>query len=471
MFLLYIVILIFFLLLALNKKPILTMWIMVFLITDPGGFFAVYLTKGSLLGGLYYIDVFYFVIIIAGFFNRLKIAIFFNDKVARNLFIVLLIFTFYQVVIFGYIVPNVEDDEYWRLFIMRQRFTIITFILIIPVYLMALKNLKIFFWVIILLGSIILLLFAVTVLTGLEIVPVLTGERYQNSGVTRLYLHNRGLLYYLISFALIVYFAKTNVNFRNLIVGIGIISLISALVTLTKGVIIFVTAQIVAGVYIIRKVLIIRFSKVVKNLLIYTIILIGLLYIFMPSYIDHISRGFSDIISLGSEGRYEDREESRMTRELPAMLYEISQRPFFGTGFHGYKKQLTSNKFGYGAYDTSDLSILGNIMHYGIIGFSIYCVFYFQIVLIIIRLIKIVIKIPKEKLKNEYKYELIFGITSVSFFIANFAKIHNFTYELISAPTSVLVFINVGILLACYKRFKEILVYESQDTILSQNKL
>jgi hypothetical protein len=461
MSILYFVIAIVLLLWSFNKSPVLAMWIFIFLITDPGGFFAVYLTKGSLFGGLYYLDIFSFSIIIAVFFNKLKFSNFFKDVVAKRLFSILLLFTFYQLVIFGYIIPEVEDDEYLRFFILRQRFSIFSFILIVPVYLIAIKNLRVFFWVIIVLGSIVLISFLITILTGIKIVPVLTGDRYLNSGVIRLGLHNRGLLYYLISFALIIYVTKIKIKVRNFIIVIGLISLISALITLTKGVIIFASTQVIYGIYIVRKCLNIKLTKVVRNSLIFTLILFGLLFIFMPKYIGHISRGFSDIISLGTQGQYDDREESRVTRELPAMLFMIGQRPFWGTGFHGYKKQLTSDKFGYGAYDTSDVSVLGNLMHYGIIGFSIYLIFYFQIILIIIRFIRVLLKIPRLKLINEYKYEFIFGITSISFFIANFAKIHNFTYELISGPTAVLIFINTGILLACYRRFKEILVFES----------
>ena len=446
----------------LTKKPLLTMWVLVFLITDPGGFFAVYLTKGSLIGGLYYFDIFYFLIFISIFFNHLKINVFFKDKKARNIFWALVFFLIYQLVVFGYIVPEVGPGEYWRYFILRSRFSIITFFLIIPVYLTALKNIQIFFKVTVLLGGIVIILFTISALTGLEIVPIRTAERYAIGGTTRVYLYSRGLLYYLIPFGLIVYLTKIKLNNRVFIIIIGVLSLISSLVTLTKGVFIFVTAQLVSSAYIIRKILKISISRVVRNSILFVFVLIVLIGILMPGYIGHISRSFSDIIDLGTKGKYEDREESRAVREVPAMLYMIGKRPLFGTGYAGYKTQLTSKKFGDGAYDSSDVSFLANIMQYGIIGFFIYMVFYYKITIICIRLIRIILKIPSSKLINEYKYEFIFAVTSISFFVANFAKIHNFTYELVSPLVSALIFINVGILLACYKRFKELIILETK---------
>ena len=433
------------------KYPKVVNSFMILLLTDTGGYFGTYFSKGIFtFGGLFYADFFFFLLFFLVLVQKkLKIGSFFLNPDAKKVFFILLVFLIYKLIIFGYLISGISDDEYLRYFIIRERYNIFSFLIIIPAYLFAMQDLEIFFKILIITGTVIALFFIITVITGIELIPVKGGFRYYGESIQRYYLQNRGLLYLLIPAAFAVYITKIKIGFRKLLLFGGVCSIVVAAVSLTKGVYILVLFMIISSLYIVNKLLDLKISRLYIRTVFILAVTFLLITTFLPEYTENIFRGFGDLYSLVTGGNYETREEGRMINQLPAQTLMISQRPFLGTGY-GFAN--LSNQFNLSDYDVTDLSILGHIMQYGILGFSIYCFFYYRLILIIKNNYRTIKKIPKNKLLDKFKYELIFTVITASYFIGYFSRFFNVSIELTNDMEAFNFYVMTGLLLATYQR-------------------
>lgn len=455
------------------EKPIFYQWLLLVLMIDPTGHISKYFNK-DIMGGVEANDIFYVLIFFTFFIvSNYSIVEFFKNKTASGIFKVLFVFFVYRIIVYGYLVPPVSGlQEYFRYFLVRERGILLAFFIIIPVYLIALKNLKTYFYLIVTLGSLAVILFPVSVLSGVNITPSYTMLRYHEESILRQFIYNYSVPLLLISLSIIVYLSKIRVKYKKLLLGGGIFSIFAILVSLTKGLYLSMFGVIMGSVYLTVKPLKIPIRKGITRSIVLVFATILILSIFMPSYIGFSSRMLSELYSLGTTGRYESgKQEGRMETVVPAQLYMIKQRPLFGTGPYGYKKNNLSDKFDYSAYDATDVSITGTIMLYGIFGMFIYYIFYYRLYLVCKRIYLLLKRKNRIELINKYKYEFIFSISSISFFIGGLLRVHNITSELVSG--SILFYTNVGILLACLERIKRGIFIETQQakTVNSKSSL
>ena len=440
---------IIFIIVIVFRSSQLAAWLLVYFITDPGGLAGKYFTK-ALFGGIYYIDIFFLSTFVLLFIGNYKIKDFFKNRLARNIFYILLVFSLYKIFVWGLIVPEHDLNYCFRYTLVRERDAIYGFLFIIPVYLFAMKDLRTFLNIIIILGFTILSFSILSMLFGLDIMPTSTLERYKGSGIIRHFLGGYGLLNFLIPAGIIVFIGKFKVKHRNLLFYGSILAVLSIIVSLTKGLYLSLVGSVIATVYIATKSLKIPGTKSIRRAILFGVILLLVMSFTFPKYSDYAQAAFKDIYTLATEGQTSGGGTSRLW-QIPALTYEIKRHPFFGTGMGS---ERLSKKFDINQFDATDFSLLAHVMQYGIVGILIYLIYYFRVYRLI-KLIYLRFKLmEKRKIIKEFKYELIFSIASVAYFVGYFTSLHNVFIELTRGVTRIEMTIYTGILLACLERIR-----------------
>ena len=346
--------------LAINKQRIiLIFWTVIFFIANPGGITNQLLGKGSLIGGIFYFDILIIIIFILLILGGYRFNQFFINKSAKSVFYILLIFMLYKIFIWGFIVPEKSIHEFLRYTLLRERGSILGFLVVIPVYIIAMQDLKTFLKIIIILSFSILILSFSSFIFGWNIINIASAERYQGSGIIRYHLYNYGLLLFLIPSFITVYVARLKIKHRKILLFGAILSIISIIVTLTKNQYLFLIGMIFSSSYYSAKILQLKISKSILKVFSYGIIISIILSLALPKYIGYASMAVNDIYLLITSGVTSDGSTSRMW-QIPAFTYEIKRNPLFGTG-HGYD-QLNNQKFAPQQFDATDLPFLAHIM-------------------------------------------------------------------------------------------------------------
>lgn len=417
--------------------------------SNPGGLSEIYLSKG-LLGGVFYIDVFFILSFIFIFIGQNNIKALFNNRKVLIILLLLFIFSLYKIFVWGLIVPDVSKEFFVRYCLIRERDAIYGFLFIIPVYLFAMKNLSTFLYILIIFDLIILLLTILTIVFSLDIIQVNQLTRYRGSEIIRYYFNNYGLLSFVIPASIIVFAGKIQIKYKWILFLGGILAVILIIVSLTKGLYLALIGTIIATVYLTIKLLKIHVAKGFRRVITFGIILFVSLIIIFPKYTDYSLKAFSDIFLLATKGETSEGDVSRYW-QIPALVHEINENPLFGTG-QGYE-QLSSD-YDINQYDATDLPLLAHIMQYGFIGIFIYLLYYFKVFQLIKLLYKSIKSLPRAEIINLYKYEIIFVIGSIAYFIGFLMRTFQVFIELTRGSDRIEMSIYTGLLLACLERIR-----------------
>jgi len=174
------------------------------------------------------------------------------------------------------------------------------------------------------------------------------------------------------------------------------------------------------------------------------------LNIAFPKYGGYAKSGIDEIISITKSGETLDGKMSRNWM-IPAFMFEIKRHPVFGTG-HGYSQ--LSDQFVSSQFDATDFSFFAHIMQYGLLGICIYLLYFFVLGKHVYSNFKIIRKFSREDLINDYKYEIIIFIASVSYFAGYFASVHNVFLELTKGISRIEMSIYTGLILASMERMR-----------------
>lgn len=414
---------------------------------NPGGITEVFLSK-SQLGGFYYFDIFLILSFAVIFFGPFNANLFFQNKAARGVFLVLLFFSIYKIIFWGLIVPDVSFGDFVRYTLIRERSTIFGFIYIIPVYLFARRDLKSFLLIIILFNTIILSATLLTIVFGLDLMEVNQFERYQGSGTLRYLIRSYGFLLLIIPIALTIVVGKIRVKYFNILVLGGCLAVIIIIISITKGLYISAVGMIVSAIWMTIKLFKIRIHKGFFRIATAIMVLVFSLGLLFPKYIEFSQKAFQDIFLLAAEGETTEGETSRYW-QIPAFMHEVRQHPFLGTG-HGYDQ--LSKEFDINQFDATDFPLLAGLMQYGAFGISIYLIYYLRIFQLIKSILKKMASLSRVKILGIYKYEFIFSIMSIAYFAGYFLRFYQVFAELTNGMELIIMSINTGILLACFER-------------------
>jgi hypothetical protein len=236
-------------LLLVHRWPDYVFWIVIVLLFDPTGHLAVYFGKEA-LGGFYFRD-FLFVLAFTPFLtSRVDRRGIFSFKPFMVLFGVQILFLLYHVFVFGYWQPEKGWSYVLRYVLVRERMTVFGFLLILPVFMMARRNLAIFVNVLVTTSVIVYLIYFITVTTDVELLPLWQAERYRGTGILRYLMFSSGLSDMLIPLSVFVFARRIDFRYKNLLFIGTVLMLLAVLLSLTKSSYINVAGLFVASLFL-----------------------------------------------------------------------------------------------------------------------------------------------------------------------------------------------------------------------------
>ena len=433
-----------------SKVKFIIFCFLVYFMLDPGGFLTAYFSKGVLMG-VSFIDIITVIIVILTFLDKNSARLFFKNRMAKNIFLSLLVFIIYRIIIWGIIASGYSYQDFLRLVIVRERVSLYSFLLLIPFYMFFIKNgFKMFYNIIIFSSIIIVALYFITIIFGINIIPVVAYKRELGSEVNRYLLWGYGLIFFLIPSSILIYLNKIKIKYKNINYTGATLALLLIFISLTKNLYIEVFGYFIAISFLSRLLLKYKISKTILMVSILSIVIIITTNIIFYEYIALAEKQVNNIFSLATTGI---DTEGNMNRNwaTPYIMAEIKENLFIGTG-HGYMK--FQNYDSIQAFDATDYPFLTHIMQYGVIGISIYLFYYYFLLKIIIRIIRQFKNLPRKTILDNFKYELIVSISVIGLFAGHFGKGFMIFYELTNEKLAIQFFIQTSILLVCSERIR-----------------
>ena len=359
-------------------------WLSALLIFDPGGFFTGYLNS-DIVWRIKYYDVFFFVMFVC----------FLNDKrfekgdryyfKIRNVAIAISCFYFF---ITGLMIPLLNDYIDLTFFIQKNRLYFYSVPIFLFVYHFSIRSIDIFYNLLLISSTIILASFIITILTPIDIVPMMSMDRYGKGD--RMFMISYGLLYWTMTMGIIIIMRPGffKLKYKNLIYFCAFIMVIAELMTLTRRSYLSLAATVLIIIFLFswfENTL--GFSKVIKMLLAFGALSLFLSY-FMSQSIDRSTQLINDTYTLLTTG--EDTrgiEDYRITGNGDLLIVKdiISKNPLLGIGYYPadwsdiINMKRSGSKLALALDASAEVPIYGAIMRLGIIGLILPTMLYFLI--------------------------------------------------------------------------------------------
>jgi hypothetical protein len=339
------------------------------------------------------------------------------------------------------------------------------------------RGLKYFYLTTLFIGLLILSAFLITLVTGLDLIPIWVFERYEGSEMMRLSIYNYGIFYILFPLSFILFLfsrrIKSNIKYRNLVYIAGIFMIFTLLITLSRANFIStpgtILTIIILNSYIFRK------SKVFALTKILIPVAISLLIInfILPKYVDYIVNISQDTFLLLTEGKdTRGEKEYRVsgTDDLEVTKKYIKDNFLLGTGYtylywageYEYASCSRGVVYAMAMDAANEVPIYYIFFGYGLAGFIIMIFLYSYLIRLFLRLLSLLRK--NTHLLLNYPYELLF----VFLFLYMIAG--KFTYSFYALGrdfTNPLIGIFIGMGFALLKKLENI---SSGSDVISNNK-
>lgn len=361
--------------------------------------------------------------------DRIKDKRFWNDKAFRKLLIVLFAFTLYQILVSELIKRSPSLSEFiW--FFLDHRWLLFGVYIAIPAYIIIKQDAKKVFNFMVFVTAIVMVIYFTTLFTGINLMKIVTMERFSEtsmSGMMRVSMVNYGYMPFVVFMALAIYVLKYKYKYRKILMFAAIAMVLTQLITLSRISLFFVFGNMFMLVIVAIKFLKISLSRSINRLIVGTVIITILIFIFFPKYPIYLYKTykgtFMEMSGKVPRGTYQTRTE----KELPRQIGAFKTDPFFG---YGYKEGAFSY-VGPKSLDLSDIPLLGNLALYGIFGLSLYLYTY----VLIYRRIKYVYRRIRSNLTFANllnKYEIVLLLVLISYFFSLvFFRLFYFSKELI----------------------------------------
>ncbi len=363
--------------LVVNRWPDYAFWIIILLLFDPTGHFSVYLGKDS-LGGFYYRDFLFAMAFLPLLSSGVGVKAAFSYRPFLILLGVQLLFLLYHLFIYGYWQTGNGWGYLLRYVVVRERMTVFGFLLIIPVFVMARRNLSFFLDLLVLSTVVIYILYFVTILTGMDLIPVWQAERYKGSGILRYSMMSTGLTDMLVPVAFFVLARKVPYGFKNMLFAGVAMVIMASLLSLTKSTYLNLAGLITASLFLYYLFYRASIPGLFGILAGPALAVLLLMFVVFPEYPGLAFRQVQDLwFFITGDAYTSGMVEGRLVNQWPAHLALINERPLFGTG--AVFSDFFSMRFHPSDYEVTDLPITGHLAMYGFVGLAVYSLFYFRL--------------------------------------------------------------------------------------------
>jgi hypothetical protein len=417
-----------------KRYPDLSFWLLVNIMYDPGGYLNYYY-EGKLLGLFYMTDIVIFPIIFCLYVINANYKIIFKDQFLIKFLKVYAIFVAYYFIFYGGIIPYLNDDLNYALFLQKNRTFFYYIIVLLSTYIFALRGLKYFYITTLITGFIILSAFLVSLVTHIDIVPISLEERYEGSEMMRIGLYSWGLYSMLFPIAFIIFLfsrkIKLNINYKRIAYITGMLMAVTLLVALSRRNFISIPGTlliiIVINSYIFRKSTAFALAKISIPLG----IVLMIISLALPKYIDYIAEITQDTFQLvtgGTDTRGEKDYRVSGTDDLEITKKYINDNLLFGTGYSWLHWEGHTAVSSRGSIYSAAMDAAGEVPVYyiffgfGLTGFIIMVFLYSFLIRLFFRLYSLTKR--KLNLLTDYPYEILF-ILFILYLIAN-----KFTFSL-----------------------------------------
>jgi hypothetical protein len=323
-----------------KRKPDLAFWLLLNIFFDPGGYISYYF-GGKLFLRLYMSDIVILPIIFCLYNINTSYRIIYKDPFLQNFLKVFLIFAVYFFIVYGGIIPYLNNDLDYLLFLQKNRTFLYYIIILICTYVFAMRSLKYFYMTTLFIGFIILSAFLVSLVTGLEFIPIILMERYEGSEMIRIFMYSWGLFIILFPVSFILFLfprsIKLNIKYRKLAYAAGMLMVLTLLVALSRRNFISIPGTlliiILLNSYIFRRSKAFALAKILVPLGAVLIIMSFTL----PKYVDYvvdISQDTFQLLTKGSDTRGEGEYRVSGTGDLEITKKYIADNFLFGTGYN-----------------------------------------------------------------------------------------------------------------------------------------
>lgn len=417
------------------KFPDFSFWLYLNLFFDPGGY-----VRGFLGGNIFWriniSDIFIFLMIISLLSPKINRKVIYNNDLLLKFIRFFLVFVGYYLIVYGGVAPYLNNDLDYSTFLLKNRTFIYGFIILISVYVFAMRRLDYFYSITLFFGVISLSLYWMTLLTGIELTPVIEMERYRGSGMVRMGMAGYGFFSILFPLALTAYLVSRKVmlklNYRRWLYYGGTLMVVTLLITLTRRSYINIIGTVLIVVFLISYLFgTAKASSLFKTFV--PIVLITLILFFtFPKYIDYISSIGQDTFLLligGKDTRGVEDYRVSGTGDLLVAKFYIEKNLWLGAGYtylywgeKGFASSPRGPDFSRAADAAQEVPIYYLFFGFGLIG----ALFILPLYLIMAKLFMKLIKLLKHNLNYHLTnpYIIIFSIY-VLLIIAS-----KFTYKL-----------------------------------------
>ncbi len=387
--------------LIVRNKPDLWFWLFLNLYFDPGGYVEGFM-GGTLLGPLHITDVFLSGMVLCMIYARINWKTIFLDKSLRIFLSWLSIFGVYFLIVYGGIVPYIKNDFNYPTFLIKNRLFIYGFIILVAVYAFSLRSLYYFYTTTLAVGTIGLSLYLITLLAGINLLPVEQETRYAGDDMMRIYMVNYGIFYLIFPISLITYLLSrkypVNLNYKSWLYYSGIIMLVTLLITLTRRTQIEIIGMAVIVTIIIA--ILFRTGKLsgLLKLIAPGLIVLVVLSLIMPQYVGYIADIGEDtflLITTGKDSKGETDQRVSGSDDYKIVEQYINDNLLFGTGYtylYWMDGRAHSNRgvqYAVACDAAGEVPIYYSLFGYGLVGLILLLILYFLIAKLFLNLIKI----------------------------------------------------------------------------------
>lgn len=398
-------------------------WITFIIFTNPGGILEA-LGEDSGDGGVNMRD-FLFVILLGCYVLTFKKTDRVNDITFNKIKNYLYIFLLYFIIVFGFFVPIFRDSaEYTPVFfIIKNRLTFIIIFLFVAIYKFYLRSYLIFHKIFIYSSIIIIPLFIISIVTGLEILPVLNIRRNFTT-LQRKFMVSYGLMPLLISMGISMLVFKFNTKYKKHIIAGFVLLFLSYVLSITRrfifGTFIVLFLGLILNSYILKKPLF-NMKGIFRSIFISVIIASGIFLTF-PKYFDAGVMAFNETVHVFRYGETTSgKKDVRLGFNRVFIVNLIKKYPFFGTGFDNRWRTADGDREG---YEAADYPLLAAIAMTGIFGLLIFLPIY----IVLVKALYNDVKFLRMNKFNYFSFEQFLLISFILFFIYDLMRYIDWFY-------------------------------------------
>jgi hypothetical protein len=376
-----------------RKYTVPLFWFSLMMYFDPGGFVAGY-GGGNIIGKLNASDFFFF--IISGlYFIRYK-HYFRSQKWGKETYRLLkwlALYFLYYIFIFGFLAPILNGYPNFSMFLLKSRAMFYLPFIFIYVYHFAQIDTQARFVKYITAFSLVILpLFLVSYLTGIEIVPIIRMSRFAGEETQRVWMASYGFINLSLYFSLVVLlmdkkYLRLNKNNRRKLLAAGVFIVLVLILTLTRREIIRLIAIPIIMAFIISKLE----RKSIFNKTGKIILGGGLIIVIMGSVLSTnlswLSKTMSDTVLLLTTGQDSYGNTDERLNQDGGFIHAkdfINNNLLIGSGYYPYtfeeQKEQTkgarANNFVVGLNSASEVGIFGALFKTGLMGLLLSFPFY-----------------------------------------------------------------------------------------------